>query len=264
MMPVSNQHKFDTPPELLATRNFALELLAPKGSIRVGINFSNIPLARRPSDGGEPSGVAIDMAHALAATLDIPYEIVGYDAAGKVTAASEEWDVSFLAVDPTRAERFAFTPAYVQIGACYMVSANSALLTSDMVDRPNHRISAAKDSGYELYLSRTLRHAQLERFPTAQEALASFEIQRIDAAACIRGVLQKHVATRPHLRLMNEDFLKIDQALCVPRARLTDLNDGFQWLCAWVEERKKSGFVKMALERCGQFDVTVAPLNAIN
>jgi hypothetical protein len=63
---------------------------------------------------------------------------------------------------------------------------------------------------------------------------------------------------------MKEDFLKIDQALCVPRVKLTQLNDGFQWLCAWVEERKYSGFVKMALERSGQVDVTVAPLNAIN
>ena len=240
-------------------RTDLLRLLAPSGRIRVGINLGNRPLVQKPSDGGPLRGVSIDLAHALAAELDVPHDLVGYDAAGKVTQATGEWDVGFLAVDPTRAERLAFTPAYVQIGACYMVHADSVLQTPDAVDVPGRRVALARGAGYDLHLTRTLRHAQLERLPTALEAFACFEDQRLDAAACLRGVMRPYAASRPHLRLMEQDFLKIDQALCVPRSAMVGLEREFAWLADWVEGKKKSGFVAESLRNSGQVDIAVAP-----
>ena len=220
-------------------RTDLLRLLAPSGRIRVGINLGNRPLVQKPSDGGPLRGVSIDLAHALAAELDVPHDLVGYDAAGKVTQATGEWDVGFLAVDPTRAERLAFTPAYVQIGACYMVHADSVLQTPDAVDVPGRRVALARGAGYDLHLTRTLRHAQLERLPTALEAFACFEDQRLDAADPARA--------RPRPR---RD---------VPRSAMVGLEREFAWLADWVEGKKKSGFVAESLRNSGQVDIAVAP-----
>jgi polar amino acid transport system substrate-binding protein len=237
----------------------ALRLLAPEGRLRAGINYGNLALAQRAGDGGEPGGIAVDLARALAAALDVPCDLVGFDAAGKVTDGMDGWDVAFLAVDPVRAERVAFTPAYVQIAACYMVHADSPLRTPAEVDAPGRRVAVGRGAAYDLHLSRALQHARLERCATATEAFALFESQRLDAAAGVRRVVRQYAASRPHLRVMDEDFLAIDQALCVPRDRLAGLEPGLGWLVTWVESAKRDALVAQAVQRSGETGIRVAP-----
>ena len=57
--------------------------------------------------------------------------------------------------------RFAFTPAYVEIEATYLVPASSPIRTLEDVDRDGVRIATAARAAYTLYLQRTLRHATL-------------------------------------------------------------------------------------------------------
>lgn len=239
----------------------AMRLLAPHGCVRAAINFGNAALAQRDPATGAPGGVAVEFAHALADAVGVPCELVAYDAAGKVVDGMErsEWDVAFLAVDPVRAETLAFTPAYVQISACYMVHADSPLRTSGDVDTAGRRVAVGRGAAYDLYLTRTLRHAQMERRPTAAEAFALFETTPLDAAAGVRRVVQRYAAGRPGLRVLEDDFLAIDQALCVPRERLIGLETGLVWLDAFVERMKQGGRVAALLQRTGQVDVVVAP-----
>ncbi|HEY8360562.1 MAG TPA: transporter substrate-binding domain-containing protein [Ramlibacter sp.] len=240
-------------------RAAALRLLAPQGRLRAAINYGNLALARRAADGSEPGGIAVDLARALAAALGVPCDLVGFDAAGKVTDGMDGWDVAFLAVDPARAERLAFTPAYVQIAACYMVHADSPLRTPADVDAPGRRVAVGRGAAYDLHLSRALQHARLERCATAPEAFALFESQPLDAAAGVRRVVQQYAGSRPHLRVMDEDFLAIDQALCVPRDRLAGQERGLDWLAAWVESAKRDALVAQAVQRSGETGIRVAP-----
>src|SRR4051812_9602789 len=168
----------------------AVRLLAPQGRLRAGINFGNAALAQRDAAGGTSTGISVDLARALADALGVPCELVGYDAAGKTMQgmARGEWDVAFLAVDPVRAQELAFTPAYVQISACYMVHADSPLQTSADVDAPGRRVAVGRGAAYDLHLTRSLQHAQIERFATAPEAFAAFESTPLEAAAGVRRV----------------------------------------------------------------------------
>lgn len=247
-----------TSPNTADPRAQALALLAPQGRLRAAINYGNAALAQRGA-GGEPAGVAVDLARALAAELGVSCELVGYDAAGKVTEGLGAWDVAFLAIDPVRAERVAFTPPYVLISASYLVRAESPLQSPGELDAPGRRVAVGKGAAYDLHLTRTLSHAHIERRATAPEAFALLEAGEVDGAAGVRRVLQEYARSRPHLRVLAGDFMAIDQALCVPRDALARAPGGKAWLDAWVESMKRSGFVADSLARSGQTEASVAP-----
>ena len=65
-----------------------------------------------------------------------------------------------------RAAVIGFTAPYVIIEGTYMVAADSPLKTTADVDRDGIRIAVAKGSAYDLYLTRTLQHATLVRYPS--------------------------------------------------------------------------------------------------
>src|SRR5690554_3914132 len=97
------------------------ELLST-GKLRAAINYGNPVLAQRGPN-GEPQGVSVALAKALAQRLDTSLEIVPFEAAGKVVEAAGDnrWDVGFLAIDPMRTDQVTFTSPYVLIEGTYMV-----------------------------------------------------------------------------------------------------------------------------------------------
>ena len=93
------------------TLNDVRAAIAPSGTLRIAINFGNPVLAQKDPATGEARGISADIARELGRRLDLPVRFVTFDAAGKVFAALQEgaWDVAFLAIDPTRADKAANT-----------------------------------------------------------------------------------------------------------------------------------------------------------
>src|SRR5438876_2859042 len=139
--------------------------LAPTGKLRAAINLGNMVLAQKDPASGEPRGITVDLARELGRRLGLPVELVPFDAAGKVFEALKAgaWDIAFLAIEPVRAAEIAFTAPYVIIEGVYMVPVSSPLRAVDQVDRDGVRIAVNKGSAYDLFLTRTLEHAQLVR-----------------------------------------------------------------------------------------------------
>jgi polar amino acid transport system substrate-binding protein len=235
----------------------ALKDLAPSGKLRAAINFGNPVLAQKDPSNGEPRGISADLARELARRLGVAVEFSGFDTAGKAFEAlkADECDVGFLANEPARAAEIAFTAPYVVIEGTYMVRADSPLRQVDQVDREGVRIAVGDKAAYDLYLSRTLKHAQLVRAPSSAAAMELFLAETLDAAAGVRQPLVKFAAAHPGLRVMDERFMAIEQAMCMPQGRAA----GARYLRAFVEEMKASGFVAAGLERSGQGDAMVAP-----
>ena len=231
--------------------------IAPGGTLRVAINYGNPVLAQKDPSSGEPRGVSADIARELARRLALPHAFVTYDAAGKVfdALAQGAWDVAFMAIDPKRAAQIDFTPPYVIIEGSYMVPERSPLRAIDDVDRAGVRIAVGQGSAYDLYLTRTIRHAQIVRAPTGNEAIAMFERDALEVAAGVKSPLLRYAQSHPGLRVMEGRFMAIEQAMGVPKGRTLAV----EYLGALLEELKASGFVADALARSGQHDALVAP-----
>ncbi len=229
--------------------------LAPRGTLRVGINHGNFLLvtSMRP----EPRGVAPDLGRELARRLGVPVEFVGFDTAGKLGDAvrTGAWDVAFLGAEPQRASDIEFTAAYLEIPSTYLVPAGSPIRSVDEVDRPGVRIAVAEQSAYGLYLSRTVKHARLVQTKGLDASFDVFMAERLDALAGLRPRLLTDVQTLPGARVLDGQFTAVQQAIGTPKGRVASA----QFLRAFVEDVKASGLVGEAIARNAVAGVSVAP-----
>jgi polar amino acid transport system substrate-binding protein len=237
----------------------ALKDLAPTGKLRAAINFGNGVLAQRGPN-GEPRGITPDLAAALAKRLGVPLEFVTREAAGKVAEllATDAVDVGFIAIEPVRAAQIEFSPPYVVIEGTYMVRQDSPLKDVGDVDKPGVRIGVGLNSVYDLYLTRTLKHATLVRNTVggAAAGIEPFIKQNLDAAAGVRQPLYDYAKDHPEMRVMKGAFEEIRQAMGTPKVRG---GAGAAYLKAFIEEMKASGFVADALKRSNQVAVVAPP-----
>lgn len=230
----------------------------PTGKLRASINIGNPILANKDPETGEPFGVSVDLANEFAKWLGVELELVVFDAAGKsVQAVSEERaDFGFFAVDPLRGETIAFTAPYVLIEGFYLVRDGSPIRTHADVDQPQIRVAVGKGSAYDLFLTRELKAAQIVRAPTSPAVVQTFLEQRLDVAAGVKQQLEADAQKNAGLRLLDERFMVIRQAMGTPKSRGEAAAAA---LSEFVEEMKASGFVAEALERHGITGAAVAP-----
>ncbi|GAB7526819.1 ABC transporter substrate-binding protein [Paraburkholderia sp. 2C] len=231
---------------------------APKGKLRASINLGNPILANRNPQTGEPGGVSVDLARALAERLGVEIELVVFDTAGKsVEAVSDERaDVGFFAIDPLRGASIAFTAPYVLIEGYYLVRDASPIRRNDEVDVSTNRVAVGLGSAYDLFLTRELKQATIVRAPSSPAVVQTFLDQALDVAAGVKQQLEADAARTAGLRLLNERFMVIQQAMGVPKSRG---DEAAAFLRAYVEDQKRSGFVAAALARHGINGASVAP-----
>ena len=227
--------------------------LAPTGVLRASINLGNPVLAQGTPEA--PSGVTVDLAREVASRLGVPLELACFDAARKSLEAMTDGraDLCFLAVDPARAAEVAFTAPYVVIEGVFVVPHDSAISAVADVDQEGVRIGVKQGSAYDLFLTRTLERASVVR---GEEGVDVLREQGLEAGAGIRQPITAYAATHPDVRVLDERFLQLQQAV---GTTLTRRPVTVRFLRDLVEELKASGFVAEALRRSNQSDATVAP-----
>jgi len=229
---------------------------APSGTLVAGINYGNPVIVQRHPSGGDPQGVGPELARELAKRLGVPIRYVTYDSAGAMGEAGKggAWDLAFFAVDPVRAQDFAFSAPYVQIDGTYMVRADSPLKRLEDFDRKGLKISVGNKSAYDLWLTRNVKQAELVRVPTSANAIEEFLAGKVDATAGVKQPLVTTAAKVPGLRVIDGAFMTIGQASAVPKAR----TNAAEYLRSYIEEMKASGFVAGSLARHRIDGATVA------
>lgn len=223
-------------------------LLAPKGNgkLRASINVGNPILANKDPKTGEPFGVSIDLAKALAKELNLELEMIVFDSAGHSVQAvqNDQADVGFFAIDPLRGEGILFTDPYILIEGSYLVRENSALQNNDEVDHADIQIAVGKGSAYDLYLTREIKQAKLLRAPTSPTVVDLFISQRLDVAAGVKQQLEADMKRYDHLRLLPGHFMVIEQAMGLPKNRGEVAQ---QYLKQFIKRMKESGMVGNSL-----------------
>ena len=223
--------------------------LAPTGTLRVAINTGNAILTR-PATDGQPAGISVDLARALAVWRGLPLNLLSVpNAAASVALVSGgHADLGFFAVDPARAATVAFTDPWVLIEGWYLVRQNSPITALDQVDRPGIRIAVGRGSAYDLHLSRTIASATLERVTTSQEVVDFALREGFEVAAGIRQQLESDQRRHPGLRLLPERFMVIPQALGIPAGRDASVVAA---LNAFLSDARQTGMIADMMTRNG-------------
>lgn len=228
--------------------------LVPTGTLRASINLGNPVLAQGTPDA--PAGVTVDLAREVAGRLGVGIQFLCFDAARKSFEAVKTGsaDIGFLAIEPAREADVSFTAPYVIIEGVYAVPENSPITTVADVDQEGVRIGVKEGSAYDLFLTRTLAHAEVVRGSDGTDIFGEENgAENLDAAAGVRQPLAAYVASHPGLRLIEPRFMEIRQAVAIPQGR------DITFLRELVETLKASGFIADSLARSGQ-DATVAPV----
>jgi polar amino acid transport system substrate-binding protein len=230
--------------------------LAPHGVLRAGINVSNFLLVSARDGQGGPVGVSPDLAAHIAAQLGVPLRLVPYPRPGELAddATRDAWDIGLIGAEKQRAAEIAFTPAYAEIEATYLVPPGSGLEAIAEVDQPGRRIAVTDRTAYGLWLDRNIKHAELVRAKTFEDAVSVFLEQKLDALAGLRPRLFDDVAAIPGSRMLPGRYMAVQQAMGTPRRNEAALQEMTRFVAAEI----LSGRVADLIARHSVSGLTVA------
>lgn len=233
--------------------------IAPKGILRTTINLGNPILTGQHPGASKPHGISVDLATLIAERLNVELELLVFNSAGEAVAAVTEGhaDMGFFARDPERGDGIDFTAPYVLIEGCYLVRRTSLITTIEDVDHPGNRIVVGKGSAYDLYLSRVIQQAEIERSPTSPTVVAHFLEHGFEVAAGVKQQLEASAREFGDLRLLPGRFMTIEQAMGLPKGRNPV---AMNFLRSFIEEVKGSGVVADLMIRHGIQGASVAAL----
>lgn len=231
--------------------------LAPTGVLRAAINMANFLLVTGRTANGDPEGVAPDMARAIADKLGVKVHYVPFERPNALAdaAGSNVWDIGLIGAEPARAAKIAFTTAYVEIEATYLVPPGSPLQSLADVDRAGIRIGVTAGSAYDLWLARNIQNATLVRSNPQRSAWQQFTEDGLDAYAGLRPGLLSDLAKLPGSHILDGQFTAVQQAVGTSKANLA----GAAFLQNFVENAKASGLVASLIEKHHVKGLSVAP-----
>jgi polar amino acid transport system substrate-binding protein len=236
-----------------------LKQLAPTGQLRGGIVVA--PAASvffAIKDGqGEVRGVTLDLLRAFAATLKLPLALQIYDNSGQVTdaVASAACDLAFMPRDATREAKVDFGPAYYFISSTYLVPAASTIQSIEEVNRPGVRIVAISNTTTARSARRTAPNASVEEVPSVDLMTEMASTGQGDAFALSHDAFGGLLPKLPGARVLAGHFQQTGIAVAVPKGRPTALKIA----SGLIEDAKKSGLLRRALDAAGFKDAEVAP-----
>ena len=230
--------------------------LAPTATLRVGINSANFLLVTSYIPGTEPRGVAPDLGRELGRRLGVPIEFVVFDSPGKLADAGKTaaWDVAFLGNEPQRANEIAFSEAYLEIPVTYLVPAGSSIRSIADVDREGVRVAVMEKSAYDLFLTRNLKHAQLQRATSIEGSYQLFVRENLDALAGLKPRLVVDAGKLPGSRVLEGQSTSVKQSIGTLHGR----EAGAKYLREFTEDVKTSGFVARLIAEYDVRGVSVA------
>ena len=193
----------------------------------------------------------------LARRLDVQVEIVPFQSVGAMVDAAKTgaWDIAFMGSDPAREGEITFTSAYVELDATYLVPAGSRLQAVADVDRDGVKVAAPARANYELFLTRSLKHAQLVRGDDAGAAFDLLVSGKVDTLAGLSQQLHGLVGSSRDPACSRDGSSGCSSPWRFPSGR----DAGVRYLRGFVEEAKASGLVAKAIEKTNARGVSVAP-----
>ena len=235
----------------------ARQALAPNGKLRVGLQLGSPHNVIRDSASGEMKGVGYDLGRELARRMGVPFEPITYPSVGALLDAGKAgaWDVAFVGFSPARAKEWDFTPLHMEVEFGYLVPAGSSISTMADVDRSGIKVAVQEKSQPDVFLSRTLKNAEVVRAPSLTGTVEMLKSRRADAIFSIKPSLFEAAKELPGSRVLDGRAGIDPHAMVMPKGREV----GLAYARQFIEHAKSEGLVKAAIDRVGMRGAVVAP-----
>jgi len=232
---------------------------AKNDMIRAAYLATNPAQAMKDPATGEARGVVPDLVRELERTRGVKVTLVGKpNPQGVIDAVRNgEAEIGFVAYNPERAGPVEFTKPYLLVNQTFIVKSDSPIKSIADIDRQGRKLGATRADSIALYLGRTLKQGQLiELDDTARDTIERLlRDGAIDAYGSNRQRLTDWTKDAKGVRLLSDDLYGVEQAIIVPGGRRDALDAANQF----IDEVRRSGFLKTSIERSGVVGITVAP-----
>ena len=235
-----------------------IKQLAPAGRLRGGVVTApaeSVFFATQDDKG--PHGVTIDLLRFFADRLELPLDLNIFPNSGEATDAvsSGACDVAFMPRDAAREARLAFGPAYFNIQSTYLVLSGSTIRTVEEVNRQAVRIVAIANTTTMRSARRTAPLASVREVPSVDEMMRLAAAGEGDAFALSHDSLAPLLPKLPGARILPGGFQQTGISVAVPPGRPNAL----ALVSGLLEEAKRNGVVRRALDASGFADAEIAP-----
>jgi polar amino acid transport system substrate-binding protein len=233
--------------------------LAKDGIVRAAYLASNPAQAVKDPVTGEARGVVVDLARELERTRGIKVTLIGLPNPQRVIDAvrNGEAEIGFVAYNPERTGPVEFSKPYLLVNQTFIVKDGSPIRSIADIDRPGRKLGATRADSIALYLRRTMKQGQVvELDDTSRDAVQRLlELGTVDAFGANRQRLTDMVKGASGFRLLNDDLYGVEQTIIVGGGRRDALDAANQF----IDEVRRSGFLRSSVERSGVVGITVAP-----
>lgn len=227
--------------------------------IRAAYLASNPAQATKDPATGAARGVVPDLVRELERTRGVTVTLVGQPNPQRVIDAvrNGEAEIGFVAYNPERAGPVEFTKPYLLVNQTFIVKSDSPIKSIADIDRQGRKLGATRADSIALYLRRTLKQGTLiELDDTARDTIERLlRDGAIDAYGSNRQRLTDWTKDAKGVRLLSDDLYGVEQAIIVPGGRRDALDAANQF----IDEVRRSGFLKASVDRSGVVGITVAP-----
>jgi polar amino acid transport system substrate-binding protein len=157
--------------------------------------------------------------------------------------------------DAERRKLVDFGPAYYLSTSTYLARGGSGIQSLADVDRPGVRVAGIANTATARTAMNTLKNTKLVSFKTVDEVMAKMKAGEIEAIALARETLQGLAPQIPGSKILDGHFHAAGNAIAVPKGRPAAL----AYAGAFIEEAKRDGTVRKALDNAGLKNAPVAP-----
>lgn len=234
----------------------APEILAPNGSLRVGV-FAGSPLSMaRDIRTGEIHGLCVDLGKELARWLGVRFEPVEFQRIAEVIEVMKAGDIDFTISNATaaRAVDVAFSQTLLSVELGYLISAISPIATMADVDKPGVRVGITEGSTSQRTLPTILPNATVVPAQNSRRALEMFERRELEVFSTNKPTLFEMSDQMPGARVLDGRWGVEHIAIAIPKGR----EPAMEYLRGFVADVQTNGLLSQAVAHAGLRGVVTA------
>lgn len=225
------------------------ELLAPKGSLRVGV-YPGSPTSMIVDPATKKThGVAYDLGREFANRLGAPVEYITFQRVADIVSAIKNGDVDFTVTNatPARANDVSFSQPVISVELGYLVPANSPISRADDLDKPGVRIGVTKGSTSERTLPAKFKYAKIIAAESVKVAVEMFGHGELDTYATNKPTLFEMSDAMPGARILDGNWGLEHMAVAIPKGR----EQGLPFVETFVKDVQSSGLLGQIQQQAG-------------